>query len=94
MSQVFNTQTMLQLKLDTGINISAATVKKILYKKPGNTGSGEWTVSTIDGTNLVYDVQLTDITAPGEWQFQAFVTVGGKDGYGKIVKQMVTQKLN
>ncbi len=93
MSQVFNGQSLLQLKLDTGITISGATSKKILWQDPVG-GSGEWVVTEIDGSSLVYDVQAGDITVPGDWKLQSRVEIGGKVGFGAIVKQNFKAVLN
>ena len=93
MSQVFNGQSMLQLKLDTGISLVGATTMKILYTDP-NSVDGEWTVVSTDGTKLVYNVLETDITVAGTWQMQAYVEIGGLIGYGDIVTQKFTAPLN
>lgn len=80
------------LTLDTEIDISLATVKKILYKKPSGT-IGEWT-ATAAGTALTYPLTNIDIDIPGVWQFQTYVEIGGKKGYGAIVEQVFMQTLN
>ena len=86
MSQVFNGQSMLQLKLDTGISLVGAISMKILWRDPDGL-EGEWTVVSTDGTKLVYNVLETDITVPGKWSMQAYVELGGLKGYGDIVTQ-------
>lgn len=93
MSQVFNGQSMLQLKLDTGISLVGATSMKILYIDP-NGLQGEWEVVSTDGNKLVYNPTTTDITVPGLWSMQAYVQIGGLDGYGDIVTQTFTATLN
>lgn len=93
MTQLFNGDSMLQLKLDTGISLAGATSMKILWKDP-NGLSGEWIVSSIDGTKLVYNVLTTDITVPGKWSMQAYVELGGLIGYGQIATQNFTTPLN
>ena len=93
MNQVFNGQSLLQLKIDTGIILTGATELKILYKKPNGT-TGEWIVTTTEGTKLVYNIGDTDIDAAGTWELQAYVLTGGKKGYGEIIKQVFKQKLN
>lgn len=83
---VFKTQTLLQIKLDTLLNVSAATDKKILYKKPDHT-SGSWD-ATLEGTTvLVYQPVANDIDQDGVWKLQARVVLDGKVGYGEIVSQ-------
>lgn len=93
MAQVFIKQSLLRLKLDTGISLTDATVKKILWKNPVN-GKGSWNVITVEGTSLVYDVTVDDITIPGNWELQSYVEIGGKKGYGDIVIQNFTRNLS
>ena len=94
MPQIFNGQSLLQLKFNCGTNITTATVKKILWQNPNGT-RGEWTVSSIDGTNiLVYNVDVEDIIIAGVWTMQAYVEIGGLKGYGQIVSQAFTSNLN
>lgn len=93
MIQVFKGQSLLQLRFDTGLNLAGATALKILYTKP-NGQSGEFIVNVTDGTILVYNVGVNDIDMSGTWSFQTYVQIGGKDGYGQIVKQTFTNKLN
>jgi hypothetical protein len=82
MSNIFQGQTMLRFKIDTGLDLSSATVKKILWQDPAyNTGS--WDVTT----QLVYDIQTIDITTSGPWKLQAYVEIAGKKGYGEIVTE-------
>jgi hypothetical protein len=92
MSDVFEGQSLLQIKLDTGISLTGTTVKKILFKKP-NGEHGEWVVNTTEGTKLVYDVSDTDIEIAGNWQLQSYVEIAGKKGYGTIVTQNFKQSL-
>jgi hypothetical protein len=85
MSNVYKGQSLLTIKLETGLDISSASVKKINYKKPNGT-IGSW-VATVDGTTkLSYNVNQGDINQSGKWKMQAFVTIGGKDGYGDSVE--------
>jgi hypothetical protein len=79
---VFKDQSYLTIIATTHQDLSAATVKKILYKKPDGT-SGSWTATAV-GTNLTYDVQASDIDQYGKWYFQSYIEVGGKKGFGDI----------
>jgi len=86
MSDIFKSQTLLTVKLETGLTITSATVKKILYRKPDGT-TGFWTATADGTTKLAYEVNLaTDIDQAGIWKLQTFVTLSGKDGYGDIVE--------
>lgn len=88
----FITSGIITLRLDTQIDISAATVKKILYKKPSGV-TGGWD-ATADGTALIYDINNTDIDIPGVWQFQTYVEIGGNKGFGEVVEQVFMKPLN
>lgn len=80
---VFLRQNLLQVSLDTKQDLSTATVTRILYQKP-NGEKGYWN-GNVNGTKIEYNFTATDITHDGPWKLQAFITVGGKDGYGEIV---------
>lgn len=83
MSQVFNGQSLLQIKVNTGLNLASATVVKILYKRPDGV-SGEFVATGATGTELYYNVQATDVVVYGVWEMQSYVEIGGKKGYGEI----------
>lgn len=86
---IFQNQGLLTLKLDTGQDVSACTVKRILYKKPDGS-SGYWAADSIESnTILVYNVANADLDQAGVWTFQAFVTIGGKNGYGEYVQKEI-----
>lgn len=85
MGQLFTNTGQLTIYLDTGIDLTSATVTKIKYIKP-NGVTGEWT-ATVSGTALTYDVSNTDIDVSGTWQFQAYIEIGGEIGRGEIVTQ-------
>lgn len=90
---VFQNQGLLALKLDTGQDVSSASVRRILYKKPDGS-SGYWTASLEGTTVLVYNMLNTDLDQYGVWTFQSFVTIAGKDGYGEYVQKEIKAKLN
>ena len=62
----------LQLKLNTGVDITSATVANVHYRKPsGATGSF---TGAVTGTYYVsYTLQDGDIDEQGEWEFQSYV---------------------
>lgn len=94
MSAIFREQSLFVLKLDTAINVTAATEKKILYKKPDGT-KGAWAATSIEAnTILCYQLNANDIDQVGNWEFQSFVIIGGKDGYGLIVTEYVNENLS
>lgn len=85
---IFKTQSLLTLKLDTGTNVTSATVKQILFKKPDGT-TGQWN-ATLEGTTvLTYAVGNNDLDQDGYWEFQAYVEIGSLKGFGLIVREQV-----
>jgi hypothetical protein len=94
---IFQGQGLMQLKLETGIDLSSASSKAILYKKPDGT-SGTWAVSTTEtgvATNsiLVYTMSNSDFDLSGVWTFQAYAVIGGKNGYGEYIQKEIKPKL-
>lgn len=83
MGNVFKGQTLLTVTLETGYDISGATVLRILYKKP-NGNSGYWTGTLSGTTKMAYVILAGNIDIAGVWNLQAFATIGGKDVYGEI----------
>lgn len=92
MAQVFKKQSNLIISLDTGTDMSAATEKKILYRKPNGT-TGEW-VATSAGTILSYQLTDTSIDRDGTWSFQAYAIIAGKKYYGEITQKVFLNPLN
>ncbi|MEO7308530.1 MAG: hypothetical protein ABIR78_05945 [Ferruginibacter sp.] len=83
MDKVYSQQSLLTLNLETGnSNVATAEVKKILFKRPDET-KGFWT-ATADGTKLVHVLSNGEINMPGLWQFQAYIELAGKKGFGLI----------
>jgi hypothetical protein len=89
---VFKNQGYFVLTLNTGINISTATVTRINYKKPnGVTGYFEATIS--ETTKLIYQLTNDDLDIAGLWQLQAYVEIGGLKAYGEIVYQEIKKPI-
>lgn len=88
---VYKTQSLLTINLATGMDLSGASVTRILYKKPNGIKS-YWT-ATVSGQNLQYVVSNGDIDVEGTWQFQSYIEVGGKKGYGLVAKQVFEPNL-
>lgn len=90
---IYTGQTLLTLKLNTGLDISAATVKRLLYKKPSGT-VGYWAADSIEAnTTLVYSIQTGNINEAGKWSIQAYVELAGKKGYGHPITLQVNEPL-
>lgn len=74
-----------ELVLDTEIDITGASIKKILYQKPdGNEGS--WTATDRDDTKLVVDVTDTINDQAKDWYFRSYIEEGGKKHTGEKVR--------
>jgi hypothetical protein len=82
---VFKTQSLITLRLATGIDLSSATTTRILYKKP--LGTKGYFSASVDGQTLEYEIQDSDIDQAGIWEFQSYIEVGGRKGFGDIAKQ-------
>jgi hypothetical protein len=81
---LYNNQSLITITLDTGIDLTAASNKRILYKKP-NGIKGYWP-ATSTGNTLTYNVQNGDIDQVGIWTVQAYVEIGGLKSYGGKVE--------
>jgi hypothetical protein len=92
MNSIFTTQGFLVIVLDTGIDLSLASVTKIIYKKPSGR-KGEFTATVFETTKLRYQFTNADLDVSGEWQFQAYVIIGGLNAYGEIVRQSIKKPL-
>lgn len=61
-----------QFRLNTGIDLSAATTANIHYKKPsGDTGT--WTGATASTSYVTYTTVADDLDEDGKWELQAYV---------------------
>lgn len=83
---LFKTQSLFSIIAETNYpSLGSATITRILYEKP-NREKGYWD-ATVSGTQLIYNVADGDIDQSGKWQLQAYIEVGGLDGFGDIVTQ-------
>ena len=82
----------LQLKLNTGVDITSATVSNVHYRKPsGATGSF---TGAVTGTYYVsYTLQTNDIDEMGEWEFQSYVEKSTWKLRGNIAKVRAVEAL-
>lgn len=92
MSKIFKNQGFFILTLDTGIDLTSATVTEIKYRK-SNGERGEFTASVVDTTKLTYQFSNDDLDVAGLWQFQAYVEIGGLHAFGEIVTQDIKKPL-
>jgi hypothetical protein len=89
---IFTDQGYSTITLETGVDCTSATVKRILWKNPNGT-TGYFTATVTNTTALTYQATDTDWTVSGEWQFQAYVEIGGLNAYGDIVYQTIKAHL-
>jgi hypothetical protein len=81
-----------KIRLNAGMDISAATTIEIHYKKPDGT-TGEWT-ATLEGTNYAYYYTLADtLDMNGTWTIQLYVEVGSVKAHGKAASFVVYDTL-
>lgn len=78
------------ITLDCESDISAATVRKILVRKPDGSEI-EWTASQV-GTSLIYTIALGDLDQSGEWSMQAYVETPAGKWRGETYRITVNKK--
>lgn len=79
------------LVVDAEVDISTASVVKILYQKPDGS-KGEFT-ATASGENAVYVFSSAELDMVGSWLFQVQYTIGAKIGYSRIYYEVVKPNL-
>ena len=92
MSTVFVGDVGTVIKLDTGTDLSTATVLKIKVKKPNGT-TLEWT-ATQDASNpkvMTYTIQAGDLDQSGTWKLQAYVEFPSWQGHGQWASLKVSK---
>jgi hypothetical protein len=88
---LFNNQSLLSITLDCGTNVMTADITMIAYVRPDQT-QGMW-VGTPVGNTIVYSFANGDINQSGNWQFQAYVEIGGRKTYGDIITKTFLEPL-
>lgn len=89
---VYKTQSYIDVRLDTAIDLTGATVTRVLYKKPSGE-KGFW-AATVDGQDLVYAVQVGDIDEAGIWSFQSYAEIDGRVALGAIITQVFENNIS
>lgn len=81
-----------KITVDTVIDVSSATVKKIFYRKPDGT-SGYWTGTLeADNTHLSFTTTvLTDLDVVGMWTCQSYVEMPGFSGFGEVTLEVIVR---
>ena len=79
--------------LDVGVNISAATTKRIKYEKPDGT-TGYWTAAEESSTSISYTTTAaSDLNIKGTWKLQAYVVTSSWAKHGEIGRLVVKDPL-
>ena len=77
--------------LDCGVNVSSATVQKILVRKPDKT-EHEWSGTIEDDNYLKYVIIADDFDQKGDYLLQAYIETPAWQGKGETVKLTVYEK--
>lgn len=88
MSKVYAGASGTEIILDCEVDISAATVTKILVRKPSGAMS-EWVAQKLDATRMVYVTQDGDLGEVGLWRLQAYVETATWKGRGSTCEMRV-----
>ena len=72
MERLFKDDEGVQFEIDTSVDLSAASVKKLMIKKPDGS-LVEWTDTTISGTKIIYVSKGGDLSVPGKYLIAAYV---------------------
>ena len=81
-----------KIRLNAGMDISAATTIEIHYKKPDGT-TGEW-LGVLEGTNYAYFYTLANtLDMNGTWWVQLYVVVANTEAHGEAVSFVVYDTL-
>ncbi len=68
--------------VDCGEDISAATVKRIKYRKPDGT-EGYWEADVYLSNYLKYTVLINDWDLSGKWSINSYIEIGTWKGHGE-----------
>jgi len=81
----------IQITLDTEIALAGATVTKIRAKSPDPDAADKlWTATVAETTKVRFTTTATDnFDTTGKWKLQAYVEIGGWEGHGKSVSQII-----
>ena len=88
MTKTYTGDTGTVITLDCGQDISTASVRNILVRKPDGTAA-TWTASASGTTAIQFTTLAGTFDMPGQWLLQAQVTVGGGTWRGETAQLMV-----
>ena len=79
--------------LDCGVDISTATVRKIIVRKPVTGERVEWTAIAEGTTAIKYTTILGDISTAGIMTVQAYIEMPTWKGYGSKVNVTINSPI-
>ena len=85
MSNVFVGDVGTEIVLDCGVDISSATLRKIIVRKPMSSTRTEWNAIAEGSTSIKYVTTEGDIDSAGIMTLQAYVEMPNWKGYGNKV---------
>ncbi len=86
MTKIYKGDVGVEIRLDTGQNLTGATAMKINVQKPDGTKT-EWAALQYNSTTLYYVTIPGDLAASGDYVFQSYVEWGeGSKHTGESVK--------
>lgn len=93
MSAVFVGDEGTDIVIDCGIDISTATVRRIVVQKRENGPKIYWVAVPASATAMKYTTLAGDIDVSGTWKLQAYVETPSWKGHGEVVEMNVLNKL-
>jgi hypothetical protein len=98
--EYFKGQSLLEISLETGYDLTTVDVKKILFKKPSE-AEGEYTtnITAVAGENpavlskVKYEFQAGDIDEDGTWEFRSYIEVAGRTAEGQPFKVLFGESI-
>jgi len=73
--KLFKDDVGVEIQVDTKIDLTDVTTKKLLVQKADGTDV-EWLDPTVSGTKLVYTTQASDLDCAGKYRLAAYVEFG------------------
>jgi len=78
-----------EVSLNCGVDISTATVRKILVQKPNTTAVVEWSAMADGANSIRYLTTTGDLDVSGTYLLQPYVELPGWSGKGETVELFV-----
>ena len=78
-----------EVSLNCGVDISTATVRKILVQKPNTTAVVEWSAMADGANSIRYLTTTGDLDVAGTYLLQPYVELPGLSGKGETVELFV-----